>query len=253
MLTRMFLITGALLVMALVPCWGQTLIEDPGDPDWVMVDSAIVSKSGPGLVTIDFVNDEPLAGIEITLIFDSPDVTIDSISFAASRVEYATVKGFMTSDSTITVYCFPISEESLIAPGTGLFGTLYFSYPPSIDTQVVTIDTFTIINGDIEYSTTFSDSISNTFKPQFLKGYLDIIESGGCCIGNRGNVDGSPDDVITVGDLTYLIAYLFQGGPPPPCMPEGNVDGDELGVVVGDLTYLVAYLFQGGAIPPLCP
>ncbi len=70
-----------------------------------------------------------------------------------------------------------------------------------------------------------------------------------CCL-LRGDVDASGG--TDVGDLTSLVAYLFQGGPAPPCEDEGDVDGSG-GTDVGDLTYLVAYLFQGGASPPACP
>ncbi len=72
-----------------------------------------------------------------------------------------------------------------------------------------------------------------------------------CCEDQRGNVDDDPVDDCNVADLTYLVAYLFQGGAEPPCMPEANVNGDPNEEVnVADLTYLVAYLFQGGN-PPL--
>ncbi len=61
-----------------------------------------------------------------------------------------------------------------------------------------------------------------------------------------GDVDASGS--IDVGDLTYLVAYLFQGGPEPQPLATGDVDCSG-GVDVGDLTYLVAYLFQGGPEP----
>ncbi|HWR83529.1 MAG TPA: hypothetical protein VN285_09515 [Candidatus Deferrimicrobium sp.] len=80
-----------------------------------------------------------------------------------------------------------------------------------------------------------------------------------CCNGDgiRGNVDGTtgPSGEIDVSDLTFLVAYLFQAGTTPPCVPEGNVDGitGPAGQIdVADLTHLVAYLFQGGATPPPC-
>ncbi|MFH1372842.1 MAG: hypothetical protein ABII79_03495 [bacterium] len=57
---------------------------------------------------------------------------------------------------------------------------------------------------------------------------------------------------IDVADNTYLVAYLFQGGPDPPCAEEADVDASG-GNDVGDLTYLVAYLFQGGPAPAPCP
>ncbi len=72
---------------------------------------------------------------------------------------------------------------------------------------------------------------------------------GSTCCNKRGDVDDSGG--IDVGDLTYLVAYLFQGGPPPSCEDEGDVDGTG-SIDVGDLTYLVAYLFQGGPVPPPC-
>ncbi len=80
-----------------------------------------------------------------------------------------------------------------------------------------------------------------------------------CCNGDgiRGNADGQTGvgGEIDVADLTYLVAYLFQGGPAPPCMDEGNVDGI-IGaggpVDVADLTQLVAYLFAGGPPPAAC-
>ena len=79
-----------------------------------------------------------------------------------------------------------------------------------------------------------------------------------CCIGIRGNVDGvtGGGGDIDVADLTYLVAYLFEGGPVPPCIDEGNVDGIIGGagpIDVSDLTYLTSFLFQGGLQPPSCP
>ena len=71
----------------------------------------------------------------------------------------------------------------------------------------------------------------------------------GCCVGFADDVDLS--GAINVSDLTYLVARLFQGGPPPPCRGETDVDGSGL-LNVSDLTYLVAYLFQGGPDPKPC-
>ena len=61
-----------------------------------------------------------------------------------------------------------------------------------------------------------------------------------------GDVDHSHG--ADVGDLTYLVAYLFQGGQAIYPLFIGDVDGS-CTVDVGDLTYLVAYLFQSGPAP----
>jgi len=68
----------------------------------------------------------------------------------------------------------------------------------------------------------------------------------------RGNVNGDAGDNIDVSDLTYLIAFLFQGGSPPSCFEEGDVDGSGA-IDIADNTYLIAYIFGGGPLPPSCP
>ena len=85
-------------------------------------------------------------------------------------------------------------------------------------------------------------------------GVLVGAGSVGCisCCENRGNADGDPGDAINVADLTYLVEYLFFGGPAPPCPEEGDVDGSGA-INVVDLTYLVDYLFFNGPPPVDCP
>ncbi|MEW6051946.1 MAG: hypothetical protein AB1644_12910 [Candidatus Zixiibacteriota bacterium] len=72
------------------------------------------------------------------------------------------------------------------------------------------------------------------------------------CVGKTGNIDGSPNDVVDIGDLQALISYLFgPGGSGGVCLDEANVDGSANGTVdIQDLTLLVSYLIfnQGGTI-----
>jgi C1A family cysteine protease len=60
--------------------------------------------------------------------------------------------------------------------------------------------------------------------------------------------DVSGDKVVNVGDVVYLVNYLFKGGPAPNPMVSGDVNSD-CKVDVGDVVYLVNYLFKGGALP----
>ncbi len=74
-----------------------------------------------------------------------------------------------------------------------------------------------------------------------------------CCIGMRGNIDNRLGEEPNVGDVTFLVDYLWKGGEPPYCMDEANVNGTPNGDVdVADLTYLVATLWQGGPNPYMC-
>ncbi|MBD3331291.1 hypothetical protein GF356_00455 [candidate division GN15 bacterium] len=55
-----------------------------------------------------------------------------------------------------------------------------------------------------------------------------------------------------VGDLTFMVAFLFSDGTAPPVMQAADVNATGGDPNVQDLTYLVAYLFTEGP-PPVCP
>ena len=74
-----------------------------------------------------------------------------------------------------------------------------------------------------------------------------------CCIGNRGDANGDGTDA-TILDLTYLVDYIFRGGPVVECTEEGNMNGDpNENVDILDLTFLVDYIWRGGPAPGACP
>ena len=74
-----------------------------------------------------------------------------------------------------------------------------------------------------------------------------------CCLPPiRGNVDYDPGDVIDISDLVYEVDYMFNGGPPPPCLDEADINGAG-GIDISDLVYLVDYMFNEGPEPAPCP
>ncbi len=75
-------------------------------------------------------------------------------------------------------------------------------------------------------------------KPWFLKNVSSPAIAG--------DLDGSGD--VTVGDVTFLIAYIFTGGPAPSPLSAGDTDCSG-GVDITDATYLIAFIFNGGAPP----
>jgi hypothetical protein len=90
----------------------------------------------------------------------------------------------------------------------------------------------------------------------FMDIYSTVLSvSGSCCTGpSRGNLDGSPDNLVTMGDLTVLIDHLFINLNPLACVEAGNLDlsADNL-ITMGDLTVLIDHLFINLQPLPPCP
>lgn len=252
---RLILVIVAVLALAAITGKTQTTGIDPGLPDTLIIDSVVILSAGTAAVPIYLFNDEPLAGIEISITQNSPDLVIDSFSFAGSRTEYVSIKGWIINNGVMTIYLLPYDSDALIGVGNGSIGSLFFSIAPAIAPQMIIIDTNTFSNGNLVYSTTLSDADSKYFSPQFSKGFLDLQLSN-CCIGVRGNANGDPEEKVNISDIAFITSFLFgiPAGPAPACPDEGNVNGDpENKVNISDLSFLTNYLFGGGPPPPSCP
>ncbi|MGB7063090.1 MAG: S8 family serine peptidase [Candidatus Zixiibacteriota bacterium] len=60
--------------------------------------------------------------------------------------------------------------------------------------------------------------------------------------------DANGDGTIDIGDVVYLINYLYKGGPAPEPLDAGDANSD--GVIdIGDVVYLINYLYKGGPSP----
>lgn len=71
-----------------------------------------------------------------------------------------------------------------------------------------------------------------------------------CCLGPQVPGDVNCSGTCTIGDISYLIAYLYQNGADPcPTWMAGDVNCDG-NVTIADISYLIAYLYQDG--PPPC-
>lgn len=77
------------------------------------------------------------------------------------------------------------------------------------------------------------------------QGYWQDFGSANCC--NMPG-DANDDDVVNILDITYLISFLYKGGPQPPCLYEGDANGGCTTNIL-DVTYLIAYLYKGGPSP----
>ena len=92
-----------------------------------------------------------------------------------------------------------------------------------------------------------AQGLCNAEHPHCFSGFYTVqtfgLETDVILIGDA-NSSGS----VEVGDVSFLVNYLYGGGPRPFPYSLGEVNGD--GVInVGDVSYLVSYLYRGGPPP----
>lgn len=84
----------------------------------------------------------------------------------------------------------------------------------------------------------------------------DVDAFGNYCFGEeRGNVDGSWDDLVDVGDLNEMIDYLFLSFEPLTLPGEGDVAplaGPDGFIDIGDITAMIDHLFISFVDLPSC-
>lgn len=105
-------------------------------------------------------------------------------------------------------------------------------------------------NGIISGSTTdtglftFTVLVDDNFTSYADQAEFTIYVSPTLVLAGDVDLAGS----VNIADVTYLVAYLFFDGAPPPVLNSADVNGS-CEINVEDLTYLVAYIFQGGPPP----
>ncbi len=172
---------------------------------------------------------------------DNQKVEFDSLSVAGTRADYFETVQKVAASSLQQKFAYRLRPNATdgstyLQPDTGILLNLYVTVNlNATDGQVVTIDTVSFAGNSSSIATTVG-----SFWPDYTPGKIVVTQCA------HGDVDCN--GTINVADLTFLVNYLFQGGPAPDSRG-GDVDGSGF-IQVADVTYLVDYLFRGGPPPP---
>lgn len=162
------------LVMALT--FNVSAAYDPGIPDTVRLDSVTAYPGGGVKLPVYFYNDEALNATEVVFKFDSAYLTLDSFSMEGGRLSYIPNNEIIarSSASLFNLSAQDWGESSWIPRGNGLLCNLYFTVDPIAAAHTIIIDSsfYPPIS-----NTVFSDSNAATILPQFVKGYITVLES----------------------------------------------------------------------------
>ena len=102
-----------------------------------------------------------------------------------------------------------------------------------------------VLNGTVGQTAVGPGTTSNY---KINQGYWQTFEGTSCCI-KAG--DANHSSLVNIQDITYLINFLYKGGPIPSCYYEGDANGSKI-INIQDITYLINYLYKGGPAP-ICP
>lgn len=209
--------------------------------DTCLLDSVQTSAGSKVVLPVYLVNTMLVKQIQFSFSFtNSNGISLDSFSTAGLRtdsfysVQYA---AYDPGNQRYSIFMQSSSPDSshYAKPDTGAILNLYFNVPGLVSPGEIVVDTMTVSGKQPIITTIWGD-----YWPVFTPGKIVIP----FCAHGDVNCDG----YINIGDLTYLVDYMFRGGPPPD--PRGGDVDDDGSITVADITYLVDYLFRGGPPPP---
>lgn len=224
------------------------------------------------LVTVLFKTTKTIAGFDLEIIITPPDLA-----------DFSTVRIYVDSMDTCPApedtcwYFFPIREclvvsgaviedwtffEAHGAPGDTtqpdcdilrLFGLAFLGTPIPPQPNYVTLFKFGV---DVSC---VPDSLTNRDVTFDITGHLSDPEGemvpfrahpGELTIWWSVPGDASNDSLVDLGDVLFLINYLYKNGP-DPCVMEAADPNADCQVDLGDVLYLINFLYREG--PPLEP
>jgi hypothetical protein len=194
--------------------------------------------SGPGIfyAHIRIANDSPVGAMILPFIWSGP-VSYDSVTFRESvfeELEYRTVNPDTITNRVLTG-AIPVSEPP-IPPTQGLFATLCFTL--TSNTGLVMLDS--CFFPPVNYYT-FTTTEPEGYVPQFDMGDFPVLEYWPGDVKLDGKVD--------IGDIVFLLNYIYLNGPRPPHPISADVNGADGAIDIEDIVYLITYLFQHGPDP----
>jgi hypothetical protein len=156
-------------------------------------------------------------------VLESPDntLTLDEWQHVAGLWDGDSLKLFRSGQQVASAYAGPVAPNPTSNP-------LYISTEST---------SWQFFDGLIDEVKVYSRALSpEEIGVEFESGFI------------RGDANG--DGIVNIGDVVYLVSYLYKSGPAPDPLEAGDCNCD--GVVnLGDVVYLVSYLYKNGP-PPSC-
>jgi hypothetical protein len=224
------------------PIWSFTTIGE----NFLMVENTIGSPGRNNhVIYITGGWNIELAGYELAMYYDATKLEIVDVNLEDTVADYLGTEWIIywinypdETPAYITASAVTWGID-YIPVGTGTLFKLVVNIKEGVPSGDTILDLAQEV-GPIPSYCSFSDPLGIVIFPDLIDGILTITEQ--LC----GDANG--DSVINVGDVVYLITYLYRGGSPPDPLCIADVNNDDI-INVGDVVYLVTYLYRGGSPP----
>lgn len=174
------------------------------------------------------------------------------VSVAADPMVVDTVYSYLYANIVAFNGMAGLSKTAGFFPGLTIYCTDVFGQSTNWQNVVdATTDTAQNISADPKFCSAGSGGYFLLAGSPCLPGpgnpcfsLIGALGSGSCscCVGTRGNIDCSPDQIIDIADLSRLIDHMLISLDPVCCTDEANVDGVG-GIDISDLSQLIDHMF----------
>lgn len=248
-------IWGAPVFAALISTWlpwGGAAAQPVSDSDFLSIvppiqDLAVGSTDVRFRETVMIKNSTRLGALSLPFTFPgAATLFVDTTITSPPDIRGVTYGGAGRNSAwTIRTSLVRNDQKSI------LLGYISFSsFPPMDDTlcyvhmvaasggggALVRFDSGTVINQHLVFTSEFAEDCIPTWSRGEIRINYSLAGDMTC------------DGVVTIGDIVYLVNFLFKSGP-RPCAPDlADVDCDGM-PALGDIIWLINYLFRGGPAP----
>ncbi len=189
-------------------------------------------------VSVLLTNSQPLQSIEIPISYADPLIaSLDSATAGARTTTFLAPQQTAVNPLNSTAAYRITSAGAPLDPGAGEVMKLYFTLDPlAFGGATATVDSATISGSPLQLTAPVA-----SYPPQFISGAISTK------FVLRGDADNT--GVINIADVTYVVAWIFAGGPGPVTVQSGDANAD-FDIRIDDVLYLIEYIFRGGPAPP---